>query len=1026
MTEEKRETPLALLKQKIQAIKPGLKLDNDKAKMDKDLSNKFFVNQNLINNDKLSNKKITIGSIVKTGLDEITEKSETNKEQYENQVLLAVWRIANIAAEGYAAAYSEREQLKDLFHAIDKEDVPKIINETTYKAGQALQNFLTFAQTAEFLNQFPNIPGFRFRDMVENRLKEMSGLLKLRMDIYELHTPEKIIEIKAIVTAKNEILNECKLTNDSLGNTQLQILSLINIVKPLTTDSTSTKDITDDILEAITVKTKSCEDIIRASIKTYETLQSTKKTIPNTITSSLYINALINPRTKDQELVQNWVYLYNQNQHSYQPTPLDINNEVTKALARVKQEIDHLKTMLEQIKTGQQQLLNRLADAKSLEDYESRLQKALEETTDEAALPEVTNIEEKNIDYFVSLIEQYETYQQQISEQTQVLMNRKNKLSTNYPIPELMISSNRTAFETAQKAAETQLDQKITSCQKKMTEVELLINKAKNELKMAREYEAQQSKEGREQFLASIQESVKHMKEEHEPVDKTSQALNEILEKLNGLIKGIDTQLETNNPDELEDLLSLKSSYEQQRANFAERIKHLNQKHQATYSATLELTNLSLYRYQLKYKAMDIAESHTKLEEDISAIKFEDLDDDIANLEKLKNLQYAQQITKEQNGSSVNQIKSMLFLQQTLCESVLDNLNKLEPSPTLTAQYNDIIKDIKATESSLTELGKTNKHLMDIINSKLQTLKNLQHIRATHEQITASYPDLIKPLPWRKPEMNRNELIDNMAEDIKRSAAVLHKYRHIKPNAEHIKLQEKQAQLSLAYETMRLTRIKENAESLISRPARSRNEKTTLQYYIRELHRSEGTYLRSIENKPKHNHKLYHSVTQSLEKLKQFAQELNSKSDYNLIENEFEDRYHVLEQTFYQPNGIFPKYLKERATKYAVSDLFESWAAWSLSCFGYKTRAQERNEFINIELKEALDKYKTEPQHRAENYELLSQLIETGLEKFAPRTKKGDNYQNSLHNKLTLLQEQLKEVDQLNNLGPSINIQNIK
>ncbi|MFA6302634.1 MAG: hypothetical protein WC627_05820 [Legionella sp.] len=1021
MSEEKRETALALLKREIQAIKPELKLDNDEAQIDINLANKFFVNKDLINNDKLSNKKITIASFVTTGLDEITEKSEINKEQYGNQVLLAIWRIANIADKGYKNAYSNREQLQNLFSSIDEDNIPKIINETTYKAGEALQKFLKFALTNNFLEQIPNVPGLRFRDNARSNLTKMSELLKLRMDIYKLHTPEKIITIKDAVTAKNKILDECKRTKDSLDNTQLQILSLLNIVKPLTTDSTSTTDITNDILEAITAKTKACEDTIRTSKQTYEVLQSSKKSVPNTITSSLYIDSLINPRTKDQQLVKNWVYLYNQDQNSYRPRELDINNEVTKALAGVKQEIDSLETMLEQIKTGQQQLLNRLADAKGLEDYESKLQKALEKTTDEAALPEVTNIEEKNIDYFVSLIEQYETYQKQITDQTQVLMNRKNKLSTDYPIPEVTISSNRTAFETAQKAVETQLDQNIASCQKKITEVELLIYKAQDELKNARENEAQKSQEGRERFLVTIQESIQRMKDEHKSEDKTSQALNEIVEKLTGLINGVDKQLESNKPDELESLLSLKLSYQQQKANFAERIKYLNQKHQATYSATLALTNLSLYRYQLKYKAIDIAESYKKLEENISAIKFENLDDDIASLEKLKNLQYAQQMKKEQNGTSGNKMLSMLFLQQTHCDALLDKLNKIEPSPALSAQYGDLIKDIQATKSSLLELEETDKHLMDIINRKLQTLKNLQHIRATNEHIADNYPDLIKPLPWQKPEMNRNQLIDQMAQDIKASSAVLNKYRHIKPNAEHIKLQQKHDQLSLAYETMRLTRIKENADSLI-RPARSRNEKTALQYYIRELHRSEGTYLRSIAKVPKLNNALYQSVTQSLEKLDQFSKELNLKSDYNLIENEFEDRYSAIEQNFYQiPNGIFPKYLKERATKYALSDLFESWAAWGLSFFSYKTRSQERKEFITIELKEALDKYKTEPQHRAENFELLSQLIETGLEKFAPRAKKGDNYQNSLHNKLTLLQLQLNEVNQLN-APPSMNI----
>lgn len=1003
MSKEKIEAALAHLKQEIQGIRPELELEKDGTIINDELYSTVFVNKDL--NNATSTKADT----------EIQEKSIKAAEQYGDQVLLAIWRIANISAQGYTTAFKKRAQLQALFDSLDKgKGVPKIINETTYKAGLALQKFLAFALTDDFLEQFPEF--MSFRDTAKKYLNNMSELLQLRMDIYKLHTPEKIKDIKTIVTAKNRIVTVCNSAKENLNNAQVQINGLIqtstnNSDEPLTADSTSTVA----ILETINEKIKPYEKIISDSNLTYETQMSTKVTLPDKITTSLYVNELINPRTKSEQLVQNWENLYNQNQKSYRPTPLDINNEVTKALATVKEGIDNLTQMLEQLKTVRQQLLNRITDAKSLEDYEIRLKTALEETTDEPALPESSNIEEKNINYFSSLIEQYETYQQQITDQTNALIIRKNNLSTVHPIPMPIISSSRAAFEAAQKAAETQLDQKIAAGQKKMTEVELLIHKAKDELKIAREKEAQQSKEGREKFLASIQESIKHMKEEHEPVDKTSQELNKIVEKLNDLINDIDTQLKTNNPDELEKSRALKLSYEQQRKDFAEQIKHLNHKHHETFAATLALKNLSLSSYQLKYKALDIADSHKKLKEDISAITFEKLDAEIASLEELKKLQYEQQMAKIQNGTSGNQIKHMLFLQQTLCESVLANLNKLEPSPDLTAEYGNLIEDIKASESSLVELEATNKILMDIINSKLQTLKNLQHIRTIHQQITTKYPDLLNPLPGQKPTMNRNELIDKMAEDIKTSAAVLHKYSKIIPNAELILLQQKHDQLSLAYETIRLTRIKENADSLISRPARSRNEKTALQYYIRELHRSEGTYLRSIAKGPILNNKLYQSVTLSLEKLKQFTQELNLKSDQDLIENEFEDRYKTLEQTFYDsPNGIFPKYLTERAKKYALSDVFESWVAWGLSCFSYKTRVQERSEFINTELKEALDKYKNEPKFRAENYEILSQLIETGLKNFAPRSKKGDNYQNSLQRKLTSLQEQLDEVNLLN------------
>lgn len=105
--------------------------------------------------------------------------------------------------------------------------------------------------------------------------------------------------------------------------------------------------------------------------------------------------------------------------------------------------------------------------------------------------------------------------------------------------------------------------------------------------------------------------------------------------------------------------------------------------------------------------------------------------------------------------------------------------------------------------------------------------------------------------------------------------------------------------------------------------------------------------------------------------------------------------------------GIFGAYLEERAQTYWLSDMLSQFASLTLGYFGYKTEALEREKYVD-DLQRAIDAYELGD----ENYSYLSKHIESGLERFKPRSsnKAEERYQKSLHSKLLAFQETLDSI----------------
>ncbi|KTD67616.1 hypothetical protein Lsan_0275 [Legionella santicrucis] len=170
-------------------------------------------------------------------------------QEYSNQVLQAVFNIANASKDGYVTAITNIKMLIKSFNSLDKYTwVPKIVDNQTYQIGKALQKFLKKALSEELLSQVPQsvwmVKTVEVREPAKQLLTGLKEILGKRLTIYELHSSsEKIKENVGYLQIKNErrTLWRQQATVLSNNNSEAQQLFLnvsttINQMLPTETD----------------------------------------------------------------------------------------------------------------------------------------------------------------------------------------------------------------------------------------------------------------------------------------------------------------------------------------------------------------------------------------------------------------------------------------------------------------------------------------------------------------------------------------------------------------------------------------------------------------------------------------------------------------------------------------------------------------------------------------------------------------------------------------------------------------------
>ncbi len=246
-------------------------------------------------------------------------------QEYSNQVLQAVFNIANASKGGYVTAITNIKTLTKSFGFLDKYTwVPKIVDEQTYQIGKALQEFLKEALSEEILSQVPKsvwmVKTIEVREPAKQLLTDLKEILDKRLTIYELHSsPEKIKESVGYLQVKNErrklwINQATILTNKNTEAQQLFLKVSQMINEGLPTDTQQLEE----YHETLKKMHKAMEEMLnelRVAKQNFDEFnqlwneENKQMNLPHSINTSSFIHALA---IHDQVMAETeWMRLFN-------------------------------------------------------------------------------------------------------------------------------------------------------------------------------------------------------------------------------------------------------------------------------------------------------------------------------------------------------------------------------------------------------------------------------------------------------------------------------------------------------------------------------------------------------------------------------------------------------------------------------------------------------------------------------------------------------------------------------------------
>lgn len=160
----------------------------------------------------LSDKSLSTNSfwVPTTGLDKPADcATEEQEKQYTEGVIQALWNIADMtptAKKGLISAKLNESNIKQCHTFLGQSEVPKIINEKTYRAGLALQSFMAaiLANETEAFSFVP--PGLQpEKAKLLNNIKIKKTLLDSRLKTYQLHASLDLRQLHEAFLRYNEL-----------------------------------------------------------------------------------------------------------------------------------------------------------------------------------------------------------------------------------------------------------------------------------------------------------------------------------------------------------------------------------------------------------------------------------------------------------------------------------------------------------------------------------------------------------------------------------------------------------------------------------------------------------------------------------------------------------------------------------------------------------------------------------------------------------------------------------------------------
>ena len=428
--------------------------------------------------------------------------------------------------------------------------------------------------------------------------------------------------------------------------------------------------------------------------------------------------------------------------------------------------------------------------------------------------------------------------------------------------------------------------------------------------------------------------------------------------------------------------------------------------------------------YSLEYKVADIENQQKALDELLRALESgsEEVGQDYFESVQVKLAQSSvpqMMEFKENNNDSGLQLREKVINNLRAHKKALQELETEEQLVTnipkeliLRRELLDI--EIKDLEDKLVRLDKSleNAHRAyeknaPLINEKLK-MHRLDAIKAMLEtrfpalMIAKEYIPLAKKerddLVQAIEDFNRNNLNAFEGLDIPGNPLV---------NGTYQKIQGMLNKLDVAYHYLRLDKIKAESDLLIRKyMSVDKSKRIGLQSSIDQHRAQESEFLKGLEGSSEND------IQMKLTAIKENNQQLDHiRAELLQTDVSFDspkDRLHQLGKTYFRKApeaGIFAQYLEERASQFWLKDFFRSIVALTLGVFGYKTDAQEREEYLYIQLKPAFKAYE-----EGGDFDALEGVINKGQEQFSPRATSGEGYDKSLHGKLESLKDKLSPI----------------
>ncbi|MBA2711766.1 MAG: hypothetical protein H0U57_14400 [Tatlockia sp.] len=185
---------------------------------------------------------------------EVPKGSIPESTSYSNNVLQAIWNIADIVASvksftSVAGLIANPKSLTQNFEYLDSSWVPKIINEKTYKAGNALLNFLNVVlNDKEIFEEFPlnYVPQANLNE-IKDELNRLKTVLEQRIKVYETFTPQKLNDFLDQQTRLDKLKTEREVSYGTLIRE-----NLLNLNKQVNQNSLQFKKESIDSIESLT------------------------------------------------------------------------------------------------------------------------------------------------------------------------------------------------------------------------------------------------------------------------------------------------------------------------------------------------------------------------------------------------------------------------------------------------------------------------------------------------------------------------------------------------------------------------------------------------------------------------------------------------------------------------------------------------------------------------------------------------------------------------------------------------------